>query len=175
MQDMHDLTQKKVRNDGLSAEEQQRYNEYLKDNQMREQRQQMEVDLRKADAEHTTSTAITNEKAAAAKHAAEHARRHRDPEPGSLPAVASAAPITRESVKAALDEMSQRKSAIDIEKENPFLSGAGIAHKCKEEGAVLKPGEYRNLMERCIAEGAKLDADRWKYLQGQQSGSGDSF
>jgi hypothetical protein len=76
---------------------------------MREHRQQMEVDLRKADAEHTTSTAIANETAAAAKHAAEHARRHRDPEPGSLPAVASGKPPVGIDSSATLENILQKE------------------------------------------------------------------
>jgi hypothetical protein len=76
---------------------------------MREQRQQMEVDLRKADAQHVASTAIANEQAAATKHAAEQARRHRDPEPGTLPAVASGKPPVGMDSSAAVENILQKE------------------------------------------------------------------
>lgn len=81
-----------------------RYGGYLNDPEMSPLRQQMEVDFRKADAEHTTSTRIAEEKAAAERErAAQLAKRHRDPEPGSLPAVASGAPVGVDSTAAAAE------------------------------------------------------------------------
>ena len=57
----------------------------------RSARQQAAVDAIEADAEQLTSARMAEEKAAARREA-ELARRHRDPEPGTLPAVASSKP-----------------------------------------------------------------------------------
>jgi hypothetical protein len=106
VKDMHQLTEKLVKKKELTDEEVKRYEEYRKDKNLASMRQQMEVELRNADAEQAAAEGRAKDAAIAAQKAAERQAeqnrlKHRDPEPGSLPAVASGkAPVGVDSLSA---------------------------------------------------------------------------
>ena len=79
----------------MTPEEVARYEGYMNDPEMHGIRQQMEVDLRKADAEHAAAEGRAKDAAAETarrdqRDAGPDKSKQRDPEPGTLPAVASA-------------------------------------------------------------------------------------
>jgi hypothetical protein len=176
VEDCHHLTDKKVKGDAMTPEEVKRYEAYLNDPEMRPLRQQMEVDLRRADAERAGREGMARdarEKAAAAQRErdAEFARQHRDPEPGILPAVASAAPGGVDSTKlssprysdeykgkphvylleqqwnALLDEFEDGKAKFHIEKDGFIRVESNIA------GEFYTTVEELDLMQIARAQG----------------------
>ena len=95
LEDMSILTDKQVKKTEMTPEEVARYEGYMNDPEMHGIRQQMEVDLRKADAEHAAAEGRAKDAAAETarrdqRDAGPDKSKQRDPEPGTLPAVASA-------------------------------------------------------------------------------------